>query len=380
MRRSRFIVAVIPLLVASLAGAQQAGRAPRPETSPVPNQDLKLLRFIERALPWYPDSTFAIVGDERYRTPSGSYRVVNVKRECASKFLAGITTWVVDETAKVVWQGAVGNLPGEGVARAASLRSFLEDFLPPALQRGMRLKTTVVWETGDNPTGALIPFFLAVRTGYGTYRMPAAVTSDGARMVLGPTLPLDRDPVTWRRELLEGSDLVMWDHPGSEAPVTIVEFSDFECPGCKTKWPIVASILQELPSKVRHGMVNFPLTNIHPWAFRAASAAWCVARQDPSALIPLKEQFYSMQKDMETSLVGPVARDFVTARNLDEKAFDACFLGPDSIAAVHRQIELAQRLRVDATPTYFVNGWKVQAPKKEWFGELVRRLAAGREP
>ncbi len=379
MRRSRFI-AVLPLLMATFAGAQGAGPAPRPEPSPVPNQDLKMLRFIERALPWYPDSTFAIVGDERHQTPSGAYRVINVKRECDSRFLSGITTWVVDEAARVVWQGAVGNLPGEKVAASGSLEAFLKDFLPPALLRAMRLKTTVVWDAGGDPTGALIPFGLEVQTGYGTYRMPAAVTSDGARMVLGPTLPLDRDPVEWRRALLAKSDLVMWDHPGSQARVAIVEFSDFECPGCKTKWPIVASVLEELSAKVRHGMVNFPLTNIHPWAFRAASAAWCVTRQDPTALIPLKEQFYSMQRDMETSLVGPTAKDYVAGRGLDEAAFDACFLGRDSIAAVHRQIELAQRLRVDATPTYFVNGWKVQAPKKEWFGDLVRRLAAGQEP
>ena len=379
MRLSRFIV-VLPLLVAAAVHAQGAGPARRPTPAPLPDQDPTVLRFVQRALPWYPDSTFAIVGDQRYRTPSGSYRVINVRRECASKFLTGITTWVLDESAKVMWQGAVGTLPGEQLARTGSLEAFLKDFLPPALLRAMRLKTSVVWDPGDTPTGALIPFFLEVQTGYGTYRMPAAVSSDGARMVLGPTLPWGRDPVEWRRKLLEASDLVMWDHPSGKARVTIVEFSDFECPGCKAKWPIVREVLDELGGAGRHGMVNFPLTNIHPWAFRAASAAWCVAHQDPTALIPLKEQFYTMQGDMETSLVGPVARDFVAGRGLDEAAFDACFLGKDSIAAVHRQIDLAQRLRVDATPTYFINGWKIQAPSRGWLGDLVKRLAAGREP
>ncbi|NIA11600.1 MAG: thioredoxin domain-containing protein, partial [Nitrospiraceae bacterium] len=217
-------------------------------------------------------------------------------------------------------------------------------------------------------------------SGYGWYFKPAAVTADGRRIVLGTPYALDKDPVAIRKKLLEKNPLVMWDHPGREAKVEIVEFSDFECPACKARWPLIAKTLTKLDGAVRHGMVTFPLTMIHPWAFRAASAAWCVASQNPVKLIPLKEQFYSMQREMDVSQVAPVARDFVAGNGLNEKAFSSCFLEKPSLDAVNRQIGLSQDLGVMATPTYFINGWQIQMPAKDWFLPMIQRLIAGQEP
>jgi protein-disulfide isomerase len=80
------------------------------------------------------------------------------------------------------------------------------------------------------------------------------------------------------------------------------------------------------------------------------------------------------------SRVAPTARDFVTANGLDEAAFTTCYLRGPSIDAVHRQLTLGQELGVNATPTYFVNGWVVQGVDPEWFPGMIDRLAAGEEP
>ena len=367
------LTGVLMFLVMAFVGAAAAQKA-----APA-KQDPKLLRFVERATSWYPDSTFRIVQEVREQTPSGSYRIVAVERKCANKYLTGTTTWVVDEVARTVWVGSIGLLPPAS-ARTNDLAGFLKRFLPGALQKSLRMSVTVVWNRAGLPSGALIPFLLKVDSGYGSYFKSAAVTADGRRVVLGVSLPLDQDPVAYRRKLLHSSKLVMWDHPGEKAKVEIVEFSDFECPACKAKWPIITKILSKFDGVVRHGMVNFPLTTIHPWSFRAAAAAWCVVQQAPSKLIPLKEQFYSMQRDMTVSEVGPVAGDFVASHGLDGRLFNACFLEEPSLNAVNRQMALAEDLGVMATPTYFVNGWQVQVPSEDWLLPLIQRLAAGREP
>jgi protein-disulfide isomerase len=226
----------------------------------------------------------------------------------------------------------------------------------------------------------MIPFWLVIDSGYGEYRKAAAVTADGAYLVLGNGYPVDQDPVARRRELLNGSEVVMWDHGGSgSAKVEIVEFSDLECPACRRRWPLIKSVLDEHGDQVSHGMVSTPLTSIHPWSFRAASASWCVAEQDVQSLVPFKELFYSIQPDMEISLVRPTTLDFVIGNGLDESAFGECYLEQPSLTAVHGQLALSQQLGVAATPTYFVNGWKIQVPTEEWFPKLIERLIAGED-
>ena len=249
------------------------------------------------------------------------------------------------------------------------------------MQGSLRLKATVDWSDPPYRAGALLPFWLQIDTGYGTYRKAAAVTADGAYVVLGPVYPMGIDLVTYRRDLLATNEFVVWDSVGSEnAAVSIVEFSDLECPACRHKWPLVKEAIEKGGAGVKHGMVSFPLTAIHPWAFRSAAASWCVAEQSPSLLVPFKETFYDLQPEMEVSLVTPTARDFVAANGLDEAVFNECYLKKPSLEAVNGQLALGQAMGVMATPTYFVNGWMVSMPDPEWFPGLLERLAAGLEP
>jgi len=370
--RSYLITTLGSLFV--LGAAAQAAEGTPPEPAP------KVLRFAQRALPWYPDSTFELVENNRFQTPAGSYRVVTVERKCASQSLSGKPTFLVDEGNSLVWFGSVGQLPFKSAGvEPTGLQTFVEGFLPEAL-KSRNLRVAVEWGFGPQRPGALIPFDLVVETGYGRYRRSAAVTSDGEYLVMGTNMPLDEDPVAYRKKLLSESDLVMWDS-GSAAgePLEIVEFSDLECPACRSKWPLVKELVDKHGEAVRHGMVSTPLLTIHPWAFRASCATWCVSQQDPQLLVPFKEIFYSLQREMEVSLVTPTAIDFVGGNGLGEPEFRACYLRDPSLAAVHEQLALGQRLVVQATPTYFVDGWMVQMPHSSWFPDFVNRLLAGEE-
>jgi protein-disulfide isomerase len=372
--RSTFLWMLVGALVA--AGVELAAEAPPP------SQDQQFLRYVERAITYYPNSTFRITSNDRGRTPAGAYRLVEVERVCASDHLTGSTTVVVDDVADMAWFGSAAKLPAlDAELDPAALRTFVQDFLPEAIRSSLRLNSTVDWNDPPCRAGALLPFWLKIDSGYGEYRRAAAVTADGKYAVMGPVFPTDVDLVRYRRELLRSSDLVIWDRVAAEdAPVEIVEFSDLECPACRHVWTLVKQALDAAAGRVNHGMVSYPLTTIHPWAFRAASASWCITAQGQSLLLPLKELFYELQTEMEIPLVAPTARDFVAANGLDESAFNDCYLKQPSLDAVHRQLTLGQELGVNATPTYFVNGWLVQGPDPAWFPGMLDRLAAGEEP
>ncbi len=363
-------------LVIGMTAAVAVAQAP-----PVPEQDPELLRFVERAVGYHPESSLQLTEDKRTPTPSGSYRTTVVERSCPVKFFSGPIRVVIDEGTATAWLGPLAALPAasEGLD-LAQLRPYLESTLPDLLEKSLRLKAKVDWDAGGARAGALIPFHLRVDTGYGEFRRLVAVTADGQYMLLGYALPYDRDPVGFRRQLLLESPDVSWDRPPNGAKAEIVEFSDFECPGCKAKWPVIAEVLQKHGEAVQHGFAAFPLTTIHPWSFRAASAGWCVARQQPALLNPLKELFYSLQKEMEVAEVTETTLDFATAHALKEEGFKSCYLKAPSLDGVHAQMALGHRLGVQATPTYFVNGWMVQVPETSWLEPMIASLLAGQEP
>lgn len=349
---------------------------------PLIKQDPEVLRFVERSIPWYPNSSFTVVADDRTQTPSGSYRIVRVSRTCENQFLTGEPSVIIDEVAGLAYLGSVGELPFEQIGTSPrALRPFLEGFLPQVMLQNMNMRVRVSWDLPDGAIpGAIIPFKLFVDTGYGEFEKPVAVTSDGRLLVMGEGMPLDGDPVAIRRELFAKGDQVIWDHDGGSSKVEVVEFSDLECPACRVKWSLIKAAMEAHEGAVRHGMVSFPLTTIHPWAFRASSATWCIGRQQEQQVIGFKELFYELQRDMEVELVTPTSVDFVVGQGLDETAFRDCYLRSSSLDAVHAQLALGHRLGVNATPTYFVNGWMIQMPNDEWFPDLISRMVAGEEP
>ena len=376
--RLRQLVMICAVLVCCFAQPAVAGD----EKAAAPEPDPRALRFVERASSWYPDSAYRLVENTRTQTSSGTYRFITYDRACASELLSGKSSAVIDEGADTIWMGSVGELPSRDLGKdSESLKTFLSGFLPEAMRASMNLKVKVQWNTGPMKPGAVLPLDLLVETGYGDSVREAGVTADGKYLIIGSEMSLKDDPVADRRQLFADSDAVMWDtEVGDASKVDIVEFSDFECPACKSKWPLIQKVLDQEGRKVRHGLVSFPLTMIHPWSFRAANAAWCVARQDPAALIPLKETFYSLQREMEVSQVTPTTIDFVAGQGLDEEAFRSCYLHGPSIEGVLRQMNLGNTIGVRATPTYVVNGWMVQVPDESWFPDMVKRLAAGEEP
>lgn len=148
MRRSLTTTCLLAASQVGLALALGSGGAEA--APPLAVQDPKVLRLAERAVPWHPGSSFEVVEDERRQTPSGSYRMLSVQRSCASQFLSGTTTMVLDELAGVMWVGGRGVLPDVVAAvDPKNLRAHLETLVPELLKVNMNLKARLDWEGGS---------------------------------------------------------------------------------------------------------------------------------------------------------------------------------------------------------------------------------------
>ncbi len=141
------------------------------------------------------------------------------------------------------------------------------------------------------------------------------------------------------------------------APVTVVVFSDFQCPFCKQ----AAKILAEEPlikngNDVRLIFRHLPLPQ-HGWAQRAAQAAACAQFQNATAFWALHDVlFRSQQKITNENVSTEISTLAAAVPALDQKAFRECVDRQMSLGAVLRDKELAARVGVQATPTVFING------------------------
>ncbi len=138
---------------------------------------------------------------------------------------------------------------------------------------------------------------------------------------------------------------------GTEAaPVTIVEWSDFECPYCKSVLPTLERILEEYPEQVRLVFRHFPLHAIHPNAQAAAEAGVCA--QDLGAFWELHDLMFEEQD----TLTLDDLKDKAARAGLDAEAFAAC-LEQDGIAdRVHADRRAGVEVGVNGTPALYVNG------------------------
>ena len=153
-----------------------------------------------------------------------------------------------------------------------------------------------------------------------------------------------------------------------DAPVTLVEYGDYECPHCGRAYPIVRQIQKAMGPDLRFAFRNFPLREIHPHAERAAEAAEAAGAQ--GEFWGMHDRLFTNQGALEDAdLVGYAATlgldvDRV-ARELDSGLH---------AEKVRRDFRSGVRSGVNGTPTFFINGVRYDAP---W--DLPTLLAAVRE-
>jgi protein-disulfide isomerase len=137
----------------------------------------------------------------------------------------------------------------------------------------------------------------------------------------------------------------------ADAPITIIEFSDFQCPYCRQWYTEVLQPLFEMyPGKIRFVYRDFPLTNIHPEAVPAAIAANCAGEQG---------KYYEYHNSLfggAYGLGGDAYQKYAADLALDSEQFSACVKSEKYRDEIFADLEWASNLGVQSTPTFFLNG------------------------
>jgi protein-disulfide isomerase len=136
----------------------------------------------------------------------------------------------------------------------------------------------------------------------------------------------------------------------ADAPVTIVAFSDFQCPYCATLFSTLKEIEKNYKDQVRIVYLQFPLSQIHPYAEKAAEASLCANEQN---------QYWQMHDAMfadQAKLGVDQLRQKAEKLSLDMAAFDACLDSSKYASAIRADIAEGVKAGVKGTPAFFVNG------------------------
>lgn len=147
----------------------------------------------------------------------------------------------------------------------------------------------------------------------------------------------------------------------ADAPVTIIEFSDFQCPYCSKAADTVAEILAKYPNDVKFVFQHFPL-NFHPWAKPAAIASECAAAQDKDAFWNLHDSYFKDQKALTPGNVLAKSKEYLAGSGVDLEVWSNCAENKESdeykaaSAAVDAAMATGKKHGVTGTPGFFVNG------------------------
>jgi protein-disulfide isomerase len=179
------------------------------------------------------------------------------------------------------------------------------------------------------------------------------VSRDGRFLFRGEMSDLTKDPLAEARAQLQLRDTPMLGDP--QAPIEVVEFSDFECPVCRSLHDVLRGLLPKYP-QVRVYFKDYPIEQIHPWARTAAIAGRCAYQQDPKAFWKMYDLIYDGQELISAANAYNKMVDFAGQAGVNPEAMKSCLAAPEAGAAVDASRSNGQKLDVTSTPTIFING------------------------
>lgn len=200
-----------------------------------------------------------------------------------------------------------------------------------------------------------VPGLLGVPEGQGL--PPVHVMPGGKHVVVAVPKELGLDPDAEVLAKLKLKDAVFTGP--ADAALTLVEFSDLQCPHCKRSQTILDEELPKSGLKVKRIFKHYPL-DIHPWAMPAAIAATCVDKLKPAASAKYRDRFFDSQETITLESVRAKAFDFAKADAVPADAFKKCMDSEDAKKAVEAMRAEGDAAGVTGTPALFVNGRRIR--------------------
>lgn len=146
-----------------------------------------------------------------------------------------------------------------------------------------------------------------------------------------------------------------------DSPVTVTEFVDFQCEACYAYYPYVKQVKELYKDKVKFQVRNFPITSGHQFAFQAARSAEAAARQgkfwEMHDLLFEGQKSWEQMKDPQSTFDA-----YAEQIGLDMTKFKEDFASSDVAAVVNADLKAVKELGGTGTPTFVINGKKVENP------------------
>src|SRR5580698_1083473 len=189
------------------------------------------------------------------------------------------------------------------------------------------------------------------------------LSKDGKTLLRMTKLDLTKDPYAENVKKISVGDRPI--RGKKDAKVVVVNYDDFQCPFCsRMHQTLFPEMLKEYGDRVEFVYKDYPLAEIHPWATHAAIDANCLAAQNGDAYWEYADYLHANQraingdKDRENTELDNLASLQASKHKLDILTLQACLKAQDD-KAVRATIREGEALGIDATPTVFINGQKL---------------------
>lgn len=234
-----------------------------------------------------------------------------------------------------------------------------EETVNAFLQQTFGYDPTVKWKiVAIKPSIAegLTEVNVALSNSQGQSATTLYVTQDGKHALTGEIMPFGAKPYEPAKEtLLKG---INGPARGPEkSTVTIVEFSDLQCPHCKDAQPVIDKLLADEPN-ARFVFQNYPLP-MHNWAAKAAYYADCVGRSSNDAFWKFVQGTFDQQANLTESNADEKLTAIADASGVKGAEIAVCAAKSDTKGRVDKSVALGTSVGVTGTPTVYVNGRRI---------------------
>lgn len=202
------------------------------------------------------------------------------------------------------------------------------------------------------------------------------MTKDGKYLILGELIDSRVNPLEEAMKKISLKDVPV--RGAKDAKVTIVEYSDFQCPFCQSaSTSVIPRILKDYDGKVKLVYKQFPLEQIHPWAKSAAIAGVCAYQQGNDKFWKFHDLVFTKQKEITVEKSMDQLKGFAKDIGLDTNKFNSCLGSADATSKVQNEIKEGVSVGINSTPSFFVNGLAVQGANYEGLKAAVDSSLAG---
>jgi len=355
---NRFALIAATLILASAAMADEATAPPKPAANP------KVEQALQQSLPICSAEHTTTTAEFPHKLPPNLHASL-IQIQSKRSWCEGQWTNILS-TNGGFFLGSPWFLED---AEGKTIEEKLKNFTWTHMQENYEA-TVDRHETRDG----LYNVVLTQTTEHGKVPLTGVVDPKGEVFLLGHFYALGNDVRQERLKNLEPYMAGLPSEGASKPVVTIIEFSDFQCPACQRAAGYLDPVMSKYSDKVRYVRYDLPLMSHHPWAFAAALAGRAIWRQKPDAFWEFKKQIYANQDKLSTFTIDEFTRGFAQDHDLDLKKYDADVADPKIQQSVLDGIGMAFSTDVRSTPTYFVNGQPVD-PGDE--GKALEAYVAG---